>query len=145
MIGVMLILVAATVSGMLLREFRNSYKEKVEEQIEIVAYMEAEQLKNKDISSIRVAADYDGETYQDVSCIMEESLPTDIEFYQNIYCNILVMDEQKEAYAVAYLDQSIGNYFPLDEVKPGKYSRCMRQERQYGIKERMILPEVIPT
>ena len=117
MIGVMLILVAATVSGMLLREFRNSYKEKVEEQIEIVAYMEAEQLKNKDISSIRVAADYDGETYQDVSCIMEESLPTDIEFYQNIYCNILVMDEQKEAYAVAYLDQSIGNYFPLDEVE----------------------------
>lgn len=117
MIGVMLILVAATVSGMLLREFRNSYKEKVEEQIEIVAYMEAGQLKNKDISSIRTAADYDGETYQDVSCIMEESLPTDIEFYQNIYCNILVMDEQKEAYAVAYLDQSIGNYFPLDEVE----------------------------
>ena len=117
MIGVMLILVAATVSGMLLREFRNSYKEKVEEQIEIVAYMEAEQLKNKDISSIRTAADYDGETYQDVSRIMEESLPTDIEFYQNIYCNILVMDEQKEAYAVAYLDQSIGSYFPLDEVE----------------------------
>ena len=79
--------------------------------------MEAGQLKNKDISSIRTAADYDGETYQDVSCIMEESLPTDIEFYQNIYCNILVMDEQKEAYAVAYLDQSIGNYFPLDEVE----------------------------
>lgn len=117
LIGAMLILVAATVSGMLLREFRSSYKGKVEEQIEIAAYMEAEQLKNEDISSIKTAADYDGKAFQNVSRIMTESFPTDIEFYQNIYCNILVLDEQKEAYAVVYLDQSIGNYFPLDEVE----------------------------
>ncbi len=56
-------------------------------------------------------------SYPNVSRIMTKSFPTDIEFYQNIYCNILVLDEQKEAYAVVYLDQSIGNYFPLDEVE----------------------------
>ena len=40
---------------------------------------------NEDISSIKTAADYDGKAFQNVSRIMTESFPTDIEFYQNIY------------------------------------------------------------
>lgn len=117
LIGAMLLLVAATVSAMLIREFRSNYRQKVEEQIEIAAYMEAERIKNEDISSIRTAADYDGTAYKNISRIMSETMPTDIEFYQSIYCNILIMDEQKNAFAVAYLDQSIGDYYPLDETE----------------------------
>lgn len=117
LIGAMLLLVAGTVSAMLIKEFRSNYRQKVEEQIEIAAYMEAEQIKNEDISSIKRAADYDGTAYKNISRIMSETLPIDIEFYQNIYCNILIMDEQKNAFAVAYLDQSIGDYYPLDETE----------------------------
>ncbi len=117
LIGIMLLLVAGIVSAMLIREFQGSYRQKVEEQIEIAARMEAEQIRDEDISSIKTAADYDGATYKNICRIMKETFPTDIEFYQNVYCNILVMDEQKDVYAIAYLDQSIGDYFPLDETE----------------------------
>lgn len=117
LIGAMLLLVAGTVSAMLIKEFRSNYRQKVEEQIEIAAYMEAQQIKKEDIGSIKTAADYDGTAYKNISQIMSETFPTDIEFYQNIYCNILVMDEQENAYAIAYLDQSIGDFFPLDETE----------------------------
>ncbi len=117
LIGAMLLMVAGTVSAMLIKEFRSNYRQKVEEQIEIAAYMEAEQIKKEDIGTIKTAADYDSMAYKNICQIMSETFPIDIEFYQNIYCNILVMDEQKNAYAIAYLDQSIGNFFPLDETE----------------------------
>lgn len=117
LIGAMLLMVAGTVSAMLIKEFRSNYRQKVEEQIEIAAYMEAEQIKKEDIGIIKTAADYDSMAYKNICQIMSETFPIDIEFYQNIYCNILVMDEKKNAYAIAYLDQSIGNFFPLDETE----------------------------
>lgn len=117
LIGAMLLMVAGTVSAMLIKEFRSNYRQKVEEQIEIAAYMEAEQIKKEDIGTIKTAADYDSMAYKNICQIMSETFPIDIEFYQNIYCNILVMDEKKNAYAIAYLDQSIGNFFPLDETE----------------------------
>lgn len=117
LIGAMLLMVAGTVSAMLIKEFRSNYRQKVEEQIEIAAYMEAEQIKKEDIGAIKTAADYDSTAYKNICQIMSDTFPVDIEFYQNIYCNILVMDEQKNAYAIAYLDQSIGDFFPLDETE----------------------------
>ena len=117
LIGAMLLMVAGTVSAMLIKEFRSNYRQKVEEQIEITAYMEAEQIKKEDIGTIKTAADYDSMAYKNICQIMSETFPIEIEFYQNIYCNILVMDEKKNAYAIAYLDQSIGNFFPLDETE----------------------------
>lgn len=114
-IGIMLLFVAITVAAMLVRQFRSNYKEKVEEQLRIAAYAVASQLEGEDVTTIQKASDYDGETYKNVSEIMEETLPLNIDFYKNIYCNILLMDDEGKAFAVAYLDQSIGDYFPLDE------------------------------
>ena len=49
---------------------------------------------------------------------MENNLPAEQEFYSQIYCNIQRMDlEQDKGYAIAYLDRSIGVYFPLDEFE----------------------------
>lgn len=129
MVAVMLLMVAAVVSGLLIKEFNKSYREKISEQIEAAAYMISGQLGEVDIDSIRTASDYDGEAYQELIKIMEKAFPHEIEFYQQVYCNILTLDEDSNAYAVAYLDQSVGDYYPLDEIETEEVKEVYRTGR----------------
>lgn len=117
MIAAMMLMVSVSVSGLLIKEFSKSYREKISEQIETAAYMISGQLGDTRIDSIQTAADYDGDAYQELIKTMKNAFSHEIEFYQQIYCNILTVDEDSNAYAVAYLDQSIGDYYPLDEVE----------------------------
>lgn len=112
------VIVTGVISGMLLHSFRISYREKIQEQLEGAAYGVARQISVEDMESIRTTADYEGEAYQSVNALMENTLPSEQEFYRQIYCNILRLDEEQDlAYAIAYLDRSIGVYFPLDETE----------------------------
>lgn len=129
LVAVMLLFVAMVVSGLLIKQFNKSYREKISEQIEAAAYMISGQLGDVDIASIRTAADYDGAAYQKLIKTMENAFPQEIEFYQQIYCNILTMDENGNAYAVAYLDQSVGDYYPLDELETDEVKEVYRTGR----------------
>lgn len=108
--------VSALLCGMLMNAFAESYREKIEEQVESAAYMVANQIGGEDIARIEETGGFGGEAYRRLCTVMEKSFPMDIAFYNQLYCNILKLD-QGEGYAVAYLDQSIGSYFPLDEVE----------------------------
>ena len=115
---VSVIVVTGLISGMLLHSFRVTYKDKIKEQLEGAAYAVARQISEEEMDSIRTAADYEGEAYRSISALMENNLPAEQEFYSQIYCNIQRMDlEQDTGYAIAYLDRSIGVYFPLDEFE----------------------------
>lgn len=110
------LMVIFIVVAMLMKEFEVNYRSKISEQIEIAAYIVANQLSTKDIENITDANSFDGESYKRICRIMNQSYSTDLDFYRQIYCNILTLDED-EAYAVAYLDQSVGTYFPLDDYE----------------------------
>lgn len=110
------LMVIFIVVAMLMKEFEVNYRSKICEQIEIAAYIVANQLSAKDIENITDAKSFDGESYKRICRIMEQSYSTDLDFYRQIYCNILAFDGD-EAYAVAYLDQTIGTYFPLDDYE----------------------------
>ena len=118
-IGVALLLLAvvSVIVSIMLQEVREQYKEKMCEQIEMSAYVVANQLSAKDVSNIQLAEDFHTKSYRQISTVMERSFSTEVEFNRQMYCNILVLGEEGEAYAVAYLDHSIGTYFPLDEYE----------------------------
>ncbi|MGN0712321.1 MAG: hypothetical protein ACI4LJ_00970, partial [Anaerovoracaceae bacterium] len=110
--------VSALLCGMLMNGFTESYRAKIEEQVESAAYMVANQISGEDIDRIEETGGFGGEAYQRLCSVMENAFTMDIAFYNQLYCNILKLSEDgSQGYAVAYLDQSIGAYFPLDEVE----------------------------
>ena len=50
---------------------------------------------------------FGGKAYNELVAIMERSFPSDIDFYQQVYCNIISLDEEGQGYALCYLDQAI--------------------------------------
>lgn len=116
---IVLLMIIISVSGVLinilLEEFAIKYNDKVKEQLESAAYVVANQLEEDDITGVQNAADYGSGAYLRITDIMNRSYPRDNDFYRQIYCNIVVLEESGGAHAIAYLDQSIGTYFPLGE------------------------------
>lgn len=115
---VTVIVVSVLLSGMLMRSFANSYRDKIKEQVKSAAYMVANQTSGQDIEQIEATGGFGGEAYERLYQTMEKAFSQDVAFYRQIYCNILKLSEDKSSgYAVAYLDQSIGAFFPLDEAE----------------------------
>ena len=112
---------------MLLNSFADSYREKIEEQVKSAAYMVANQTRGSDIKQIEATGGFGGEAYNNLCHLMEQSFVDDIAFYKQLYCNILKLSEDgQEGYAVAYLDQSIGAYFPLNEVEKAELAKVYK-------------------
>lgn len=120
-------IVSVLLCGMLLNAFANSYKDKIEEQVMSAAYMVANQIEGSDIEQIEETGGFGGKAYNHLCQVMEQSFSADVAFYKQLYCNILKLSEDgKEGYAVAYLDQSIGSYFPLDEIETEELQKVYR-------------------
>lgn len=80
--------------------------------------MVANQITGSDITGVEETGGFGGESYNQLCEIMENSFSSDVAFYKQLYCNILTLSpDETEGYAVAYLDQSIGSYYPLDDVE----------------------------
>lgn len=111
------VVVSALLCGMLMNSFSISYREKIEEQVKCAAYMVANQISGNDIENVD-ATGFGSGAYNRLCEVMESSFTMNIDFYRKLYCNILrLSDDGSEGYAVAYLDQSVGAYFPLDDVE----------------------------
>lgn len=110
--------VSVILCSLLMNSFAANYRSKLVEQLECTAYMIANQIDPEDIEGIEETGGFGGTAYNHLCKIMEDSFAADIEFYDQIYCNILRLDTDGETgYAVAYLDQSIGSYFPLSDIE----------------------------
>lgn len=119
---IMIVIVEAVVlviiSTALLKAFRESYMDKIREQLKATALIVSENIDETDMSGIEKASDFNSESYLDLIDKMERAFPLNVDFYRTAYCNILKLSDDKQSgYGIAYLDQSIGVYFPLDEVE----------------------------
>lgn len=104
--------------GTLLSKFSTIYRERFMHQIENSALVMASHIPKGALSEINLAQDFDNPAYRDLCDAMEDAFPMEVEFNRQIYCNILKLSEDGEsAFSIAYLDQSIGSYFPLDEIE----------------------------
>ena len=128
-IVIMVSVVCITISYILINSFRDNYYDKIREQLESTAVIVASGISEDDLNSINVAADFESQAYNNIVESMERVFPLDIEFYRMAYCNILRLDPSHQSgYGVAYLDQSIGVYFPLDEVELEEVQRVYAQK-----------------
>ncbi|MDD2972840.1 MAG: MFS transporter [Lachnospiraceae bacterium] len=101
----------------LLSKFEGIYRERIYNQIEMSAYAIANEMNAADIQEINQASDFGNVHYQNVIRTMENIIDDRLDSNRQIYCNILRYDGAGKAYAIAYLDQSIGTYYPLDDVE----------------------------
>ncbi|MBR4610020.1 MAG: MFS transporter, partial [Erysipelotrichaceae bacterium] len=110
--------VLVIISVILLQAFRASYLDKIREQLQATAIIVSESIDENDMSGVKQAKDFNSEHYNHLVDRMERALPLSVDFYKTAYCNILKLsDDGSSGYAIAYLDQSIGVYFPLDETE----------------------------
>ena len=109
-------IVAVIICTLLTNSFADEYSKKIREQVEISACTVAAQINGDDINDIEETGGFGGASYNRLCDIMERSFPMDIPFCRQVYCNILKIPSDGSAgYAVAYLDQSVGAYYPLNE------------------------------
>lgn len=123
--------VSLILSGIMIRNFSEIYRENYMKQIENSALILANQIPEGVLSKIDLAEDFDNEAYRSLCSTMEGVFPMDVDFNKQLYCNILKLSEDsKTAFAIAYLDQSIGTYFPLDEIDTAEVIQAYQSENK---------------
>lgn len=109
------IMVMALSGAVLMSGFMDFYQDKINEELMMSAYATANLIEPYDVRSINVTGDYRSESYGRITAAMEGAFDRSLEVNRAVYCNILRYDKMTgEAYCVAYLDGSIGTYYPLD-------------------------------
>jgi len=122
-------IVSVILCGILINNFSTIYRERFMNQIENSALILANQIPEGTLSQINSAEDFDNDAYRTLCDTMEAVFPADVEFNRQLYCNIMrLSDDGESAYAIAYLDQSIGTYFPLDDVETAEVIQAYSSE-----------------
>ncbi len=107
----------ALTGSILISGFRKTYTDKINEELIISSVSTANIIQARDVLSINEPADYGSEAYLRLSRAMENCFDRSVDFNRNTYCNILRWDGEGSAYAVAYLDGTIGTYYPLGDYE----------------------------
>jgi predicted MFS family arabinose efflux permease len=114
---------ALVVMTSMLKIFKENY---IDEQISMmctVTQIAAETMDTAAVESVNYPSDYGSEAYQILQEDMAKLIDVSSEYSENLYCNIVKYNEVNDrCYAIAYLDNSIGAYYPLDsgEVEEAK-------------------------
>ena len=126
---VVVFVVSAVVCKMQIDKFSETYRHEIMTQLENSAYILVNQMPIGIIDKISNAEDFDGEPYSTLCKTMENAFPMNVEINRQIYCNILRLDKNGEqAHAIAYLDRSIGVYFPLLDQEETEEVKRLYQE-----------------
>lgn len=115
----MLILAAAVgcstmvVMTNMLTQFRNVYIEEQLDSMCSITQIATDTMNPELLKGVRYPADYGNESYRRLQDFMGKLIDVSSKYSENMYCN-LVKVEDNRCYALAYLDNSIGAYYPLD-------------------------------
>lgn len=115
-ISVIVVAVVVIIVSQLMSSFRNVYTEEVFEKLLISAHSVSTQLDADIIEDISDPEDFMGTSYNQLMSTLNQALDRSYDFNQDIYCNILKY-KNGQAFSIAYLDQSTGTYYPLDELE----------------------------
>lgn len=108
--------VAVVIVSQLLGQFESVYREELMNRLYILASTVSSLVDGDSLERIRTSEDYMGEDYQNLMKIMKQALNQEDPSVQEIYCNVLRY-EDGQGFAIAYLDNSIGTYYPRGEAE----------------------------
>lgn len=108
-------LITTVLTGsIMINSFRKAYTDKINEELIVCAVSTANSIRSEDVLRINEPGDYGSDAYLRLSAAMEYVFDRSIGINRNTYCNILRYDGGEEgAYSIAYLDGTIGTYYPL--------------------------------
>jgi len=121
-------LVALVIVTQLLNQFAAVYREELMGKLYILAYTVGGLVDADGVKRIRTSEDYMGEDYRQLMKAMEQGLNQNEPSVREMYCNVLTL-KNHEGFAIAYMDNSIGTYYPVDE------DETRELERIYATKE----------
>lgn len=116
LISVTVTVIVFIIVSQLLEAFQSIYLNELFEKLTLSAHVVSSQLDKEAVKQVNDPEDFMSSQYQTLIFSMEQILDRTYEFNQSIYCNLLKAENGK-GYSVAYLDQSTGTYYPLDEVE----------------------------
>lgn len=106
--------VAIIIVSQLLNQFEDVYREELMSKLYILAHTISGMVDGDSLGRIRTSEDYMNEDYQALMAVLEKCLNREDVYVQEMYCNVLRYEDGK-GFAIAYLDNSIGTYYPRDE------------------------------
>lgn len=122
------IVVSAIIVYGLMGQFRTIYRNELLTKLSMAAQIVENSLDGEMLSDIERPESYMNESYQKLWSSMRMVLDKHYEYSKDMYCNILRYDGNI-GYAVAYLDNSIGTFYPLTDVE----TEQVRQVYETGI------------
>lgn len=115
-IGALVIVTVVVVSTILMYglmgQFKGVYREELLTKLSMTAQIVSNNIEAGQLDQIEMPQGYMNASYQELWKTLDRILDKDYPYSQDIYCNILRYDGQT-GYAVIYLDNSIGTYYPL--------------------------------
>lgn len=116
LLSAVVIIVVGIIVVQLMSSFREVYVDELFEKLYISANIVSSQIDAELVENVNAPEDFMNDAYNGLISDLERILDRRHEFNQSIYCNILKY-EDGEAFSIAYLDQSTGTYYPLDEIE----------------------------
>lgn len=108
------IIVAIIIVYGLMGQFRSLYRNELLTKLSLTAQIVSNLVNEEKLDELEQPQNYMNDSYQSIWSTMDQVLDKDYDYSEDIYCNILRYDGIS-GYAVAYLDNSIGCYYPLTE------------------------------
>jgi len=109
-------IVTAVIVSQLMGDFRNIYRDEILNKLEMSAQIVSNTTDKEALKNIGNPRDYMNEDYKKLLSSVNNALNKEFAYSDDMYCNILKYDEGK-AYAIAYIDNSIGAYYPLYDAE----------------------------
>lgn len=121
--------VAAIIVMELLNQFAEVYREELVGKLYILAHTISGMVDGDSLGRIRTSEDYMNEDYQALMEVLESGMNREDSYVREMYCNVLRYENGK-GFAIAYLDNSIGTYFPREEDETRELARIYKTKQE---------------
>ncbi|MFT4106961.1 MAG: MFS transporter [Lacrimispora sp.] len=98
----------------LMGQFKEVYRNELLTKLSMTAQIVSNGIKNEQLDEIEMPQNYGNSSYRNLWNAMNQVLDKEYAYSEDIYCNILRYDGTL-GYAVIYLDNSIGTFYPLTD------------------------------
>lgn len=99
----------------LMGQFRDIYRNELLIKLSMTAQIVSNNMEQDYLDDVEQPQHYMNHSYQKLWSAIDTVLDKDYEFSGDMYCNILRYSQDSGGYALLYLDNSIGTYYPLTE------------------------------